>query len=148
MAAKLRAVRVLDENKNVQTTFDMAKPVILQAKFWVLKRGRLTVSFWLYNSLGVNLFATANYQKEGWSNVHYEPGLYTSWCTIPPHYLNDGKYYVKIILARGNYGGEIELNDVVSFTVNDQTSDHVVPWAGLVRPLLPWKSERIGDVPK
>jgi len=147
---KLRAVRVLNEKQEVQFDLDMDKPIILQAEFWILRKARITPSFWVYNQEGINLFATANLHDPVWTNMEYEPGLYSCSCTIPDHYLNEGLHHVKIVLTQNVQMNLIEIPGVVSFKIYDRADtrgDYVGPWVGVVRPLLPWVGRRIGDVP-
>jgi lipopolysaccharide transport system ATP-binding protein len=142
----LKSVLVLNEDCNAQRVFAMHQAVVLQATYQVLKKAVVTVSFWLYNEQGLHLFATASYQSPNWTRAILEPGLYSSRCTIPHHFLNHGKYYVRVLVTRGTSQNEIDIPNVATFQVSecsDDRADFVGSWAGLVRPLLTWRSARI-----
>lgn len=148
--AKLRSVRALNDQGEVCFDMWMNKPVILKAQFWILRRARVDVSFHLYNQLGDILFASGSFHDATWISVEREPGLYEVSCTIPKHYLNEGLHSVMIYVHHGaDHIVDVEIPAVVSFNVQDPGDTRfgwTGPWAGLVRPILPWKGERIGDL--
>jgi lipopolysaccharide transport system ATP-binding protein len=146
---KLRAVRVLDEAGKVCSDMRADRPIVLQAEFWILRRTKMQVSFHLYNHQETLLFATGNFHDAAWEATEHEPGRYLCSCTIPGHYLNEGRHYAKIYLTRFSFK-DVVIPRVVSFDVRDPgelrfgwTGD----WVGLVRPILPWTGERIGGLP-
>ena len=83
----------------------------------------------------------------------YEPGLYRCSCVIPEALLNTGTYCVHVYLSRETDGqAYVHVPDVVSFKViNDGTGmgdawTGVDEWPGVIRPLLPWTSSRVGEL--
>jgi lipopolysaccharide transport system ATP-binding protein len=129
----------------------MDKPIILRVEFWILRQARVEVSLHLYDQQGTCLFATGNFHEPNWRGIEHEPGLYAASCTIPKHYLNEGLHYVNVYLHHGNpHQVDVEIPEVVSFDVHDPgdtRGDWVGFWTGLVRPILPWTGERIGNLP-
>jgi lipopolysaccharide transport system ATP-binding protein len=147
--AKLHAVRVLDENRNLQLAFDTAKSIILQIEFWVLRSARLTPAFWVFNQHGTLLFATANLHDSEWGNKEYQPGLYSCSCVIPAHFLNSGVHNIRAWITKDTSVVLIDLPEIVSFNIFETGEDrgaYAGQWLGAVRPLLSWHGERIGDL--
>jgi lipopolysaccharide transport system ATP-binding protein len=149
--AKLRSVKALNEEENICNDFDLTEPVKIKIEFWILKKTSMTVSVHLYNSRGVNLFASANWTDPIWGQNIYNPGLYSCECVIPANYLNEGKHLVKIYLTRDNNACivDVEIEDVISFVMFDSgkmRKGFSGTWLGLVRPLLPWSGKYISPI--
>ncbi len=150
--AKLTSVKALNDKNEICYDMWMNKSIVLHAEFFILCKTRMTVSFHLYNQEGICLFATANLHDPVWSTAEYDPGLYSSSCVIPGHYLNEGQHFVKIYLTRDNNAEiiDVERPEVISFNVhdnNDTRGDFSGTWLGAVRPLLSWTMKQIGDSP-
>jgi lipopolysaccharide transport system ATP-binding protein len=149
---KLRAVRVTDASGAANSHLSIDQPVQLEMQFWILRSTTMTPSFHVYNREGTLLFALGNVHDATWGKRCYAPGLYGCSCIIPGNFLNEGEHFVTIYLTRDNNAGlvDINLNDVVAFTVDDRggaRGDYVHKWAGLIRPILPWQGSRLGDLP-
>ena len=147
--AKLCAVHALNERNEVCNSFDLSNPITLKAKFWIITKSKMTVSFHLYNHQGITAFATANLHDPIWGSYEYESGFYSCWCTIPGNLLNEGDYFVTIVLTRDNNATIIEaaLPEVISFNMRDAGTNRGGfngNWLGVVRPLLPWAGEKTG----
>ena len=149
--AKLRSVSVLNEENKPCFDVWLNEPIILKAEFWILRQSRVEVSFHLYNQEGFRLFATGNFHEATWRDIKREPGLYACSCTIPKHFLNEGTHYVEVYIHHNNpHEVDVNIPEAVSFNVRDPgdtRGDWTGTWVGLVRPILPWTGERIGDLP-
>jgi len=149
--AKLRSVRALNQKNDVCFTMWMNEPIILKAEFWILRRARVEVSLHLYNQQGFCLFATGNFHEPTWRGIEREPGLYACACIIPKHFLNEGLHYVNVYLHHSNpHVVDVKIPEVISFDLldpGDTRGDWAGTWTGLVRPILPWTGERVGDLP-
>jgi lipopolysaccharide transport system ATP-binding protein len=149
--AKLRSVSVLNDKNEVSSDLWMNKPITLKAQLWILCRTEelVHVSFHLYNKRGSLLFAAGNFHDASWRDTQHKPGLYSCSCTIPENLLNEGKHYVNVYLSQGS-SCILELPEIVSFNVHDPGDSRfgwTGTWSGLIRPILPWRGERIGDLP-
>jgi lipopolysaccharide transport system ATP-binding protein len=147
--AKLHSVSALDDDGEVCHDLLMNKAITLRAEFWILRKSRVVVSFHVYNQEGIVLFATGNFHEKAWADVEHSPGLYRVECIIPKHFLNEGQHYVRIYLDHDN-PNKISIPEVISFRVldpGDTRGDWTGTWIGMVRPILPWTGERIGDLP-
>ncbi len=149
--ARLRSVSALDEKGEVCHEHWMNKSITLQAEFWILRKARVEISFHLYNQEGIILFATGNFHEHSWTGVERPAGLYRCSCTIPKHFLNEGRYYVKVYLHHDRtHRTDAVIPEAISFSIfdpGDTRGDWTGPWIGLIRPILPWTGERIGDLP-
>ena len=149
---RLRAVRVVNEDGKSCFDTDMAKPIGLDMEFWCLRGTRMTPAFHIYNELGILLFFTANLHDKIWAEREYEPGLYRCSCELPGNFFNEGTYFVNAYLSSDiNQAPDVRQEPAVSFRVHDLGTGPGRPiagkWLGLIRPLLPWSGDRIGDLP-
>jgi lipopolysaccharide transport system ATP-binding protein len=81
-----------------------------------------------------------------------EPGDYVARCQIPPHFLNDGAYFVGLALTSFGESGHVLHffeQSAMSFNVRDPMDadgnryGYGGPMAGAVRPVFDWTIERI-----
>jgi lipopolysaccharide transport system ATP-binding protein len=146
---RLRAVRVTKRDQTAACDVATSEPFQLEIEFWCLQRSQITPSFHIFNSHGLMLFATANYNDNEWGGKIYDPGLYSCSCTIPAFLMNEGRHYVNAYLSRDTDGWPyVQVPSAVSFQVVDDSSArgrYVGEWPGLVRPLLQWSGVRLGD---
>jgi lipopolysaccharide transport system ATP-binding protein len=149
---KLHAVRVCAADGKVSFNQRIGAPVTLTMDFWCLRETRLVPNFHLYNQGGVMVFPTATLHVKELAQKVYEPGLYRSSCVVPADLLNSSTYFVHAFLSRETDGHPyVHVPEAVSFQVNnDGTGQGDVftgaDWPGVIRPLLPWTSRRIGDL--
>jgi len=146
--ARLRAVRVLDGNRNICTTFDVRDPISLEMEYEVLQdRDWLEVALYFYNERGELLFASIDDVARSQAEEKRLAGHYSSLCHIPSDFLNTGAVYVLAALTAEKATHTIQ-RDVVSFNVNDSLDPNGVrgrsrgEWpAAAVRPKLQWTIE-------
>jgi lipopolysaccharide transport system ATP-binding protein len=147
--AKLHSVKVLNDQGEICFAVSMDKPITLKARFWVLRKARVDISFHLRRQENL-LLATGTFHEKDWVSLERNPGLYEVSCAIPSHFLNDGLHSVTVYLHHGTeHVVDATVPAVVSFTVTDPGDTRfgwTGPWGGLVRPIFPWKGERIGDL--
>lgn len=83
----------------------------------------------------------------------FSPGEYAAECNIPPNFMNDGLYSVRLALSSFESGVSIHFDEVgaLTFNVRDpidgistRATGYNGPIPGSVRPLLPWTIEQIG----
>ena len=132
----------------------MGSPVTLSMEFWCLRKTKLLPSFHPYNQSGLMGFPTGPLHVNELGQKIYGPGLYRCSCVTPEALLNTGTYFVHAWLSRETDGqAYVHVPEIVSFKVlNDGTGmgnswtgdDH---WPGVIRPLLPWTSKRLDDLP-
>jgi lipopolysaccharide transport system ATP-binding protein len=150
--ARLKSVRVISQGE-VTGTVDIRYPVIIEIEYWNLEpNANLMVGLHLFDSQGVNLFGTADLQQNQW----YGPrpvGLYKSWCEIPGNLFAEGevKVMAEVCTRKPFWKSHVREMNVVAFNVVDTSAPGSVraewehPIAGVMRPMVPWKTVRIVD---
>ncbi|MCA1817675.1 MAG: ABC transporter ATP-binding protein [Acidobacteria bacterium] len=155
--ARLRAVRVRDEQGRVSPAVDIRRPVGLEIEFEVTEPGHaLAPNFHVFNERGVNVFVTNDLDPE-WRGRPRPAGIYTSTAWIPGNFLAEGTLIV---------GAAVSTLDPtrVHFFERDAVAFHVVdsldgdsarggyagPYPGVVRPALRWTTrfEAAGTPPE
>jgi lipopolysaccharide transport system ATP-binding protein len=149
--AKLRGIRIRDAGGKVSTDHQVSKPIRVEVEFWCLKPNmRLTPGFLIHNSLDICVFASGDFlpgaEKE---NAMYQPGLYRASAVIPGGLLNDGTYHVTPVVLKDLSEWVAAQNRAATLQVHDDgygRGAYTSGWIGVVRPLLSWDVEGVGDV--
>lgn len=150
---KLHAVRVCDVEGRISFDQKIGDPIRLEMEFWCLRESRLIPNFHIYNQGGVMIFPTATLHVRELAQKFYEPALHRASCEIPAALLNSGTYFVHAFVSRGTDGhAHVHAPDSVCFVVhNDGTGQGDIytagDWPGVIRPLLPWSSNRMEALP-
>ena len=153
-SARLRGVRVLDQNKRICTSFDVRDPVLVEMDYWVLRDlDYLDASFYLYSERGEIILCSIDDSQDTPSGERRRPaGFYRSTCHIPADFLNNGQVYVQAALTgAGNHQAHTIQKDAISFTIIDRMDPggargnyHAGEWPpAAVRPRLNWSVERL-----
>ena len=145
--AKIRAVRVLNKKRKVESHHLFSDPIILEMEFWCLTSGvRFNPNFHIYNSHGVPILNAVNFEDKQWGTKHYSCGLYRSQCVIPGCLLNEGQYNVSSLIVQDTSIIHARKEEIVTFNVNDDgvgRGDYTGGWLGVIRPLLFWSIELV-----
>jgi lipopolysaccharide transport system ATP-binding protein len=143
--ARVTRVAVCGEETKTTHSFSIQEPIRLIVDFTVLvDRCRLNPVFIVKNSAGVTVFSTSNYEDREWGRRVYEPGQYRAKCQVPAHLLNDGRYFVDVLLVQETRVVRAHLESGVEFWVHDDGAtrgDYVGQWTGIVRPRCAWTTE-------
>jgi lipopolysaccharide transport system ATP-binding protein len=142
--ARLRAVRVLDSQRNICTSFDVRDPVSINMEYSLLQdQDMLEVSLYFYNQRGELLFVAIEDVRPR------AAGNYRSTCLIPSDFLNDCQIYVLAGLTDEKKIHTIQ-RDIVNFSVTDAMDaggargTYRAEWPpSAVRPKLEWKVDWI-----
>jgi lipopolysaccharide transport system ATP-binding protein len=149
---RLEAVRVESEGL-VRGTVNIDSEISIEVEFWNRREGNrnMAVEIQVHNGVGVLVLNTANTRKanaleDDWFDQPHRVGLYRSTCTIPPNFLNEGRYYVTVnMVTLGPAALEVSAPEVVAFDVFDtgvmREAGGGDYWPGVVRPRLPWSTE-------
>lgn len=147
--ARLRAVRVLDEEGDIVETVDIRRPVRVEIEYNVVQSGRkLVPSLQLSNGEGVCAFVSRDVNP-AWSRRLREKGCYRSEVMIPGNFLAAGTMYLDVgLLVLDPLRTEVNERSVVAFQVLDvidpdsARGEITTKIPGVVRPLLRWKTEQ------
>lgn len=143
--ARLRAVRVINENNEITEFIDIRHPVEIEMEFEVFEAGKKLMPFFLfYTDGGVYAFAAHDVDPE-WRDRPRATGNYICKTTIPGNFLSEGTMFVSagvnVIVPARNVFFE---RDAVAFQVVDSPDGDTArgDWAGTmggaVRPMLKW----------
>jgi lipopolysaccharide transport system ATP-binding protein len=154
--ARLRAVRVLDEEARPLESVDIRRPFRLEMEYEVLQGGReFLPTFRLWNAEeGVIAFPTLDIDPE-WRGRKRPEGVYRSSAWVPGNLLAEGMFTVDVFAMTMN-------PRIAQFTVEGAVAFHVVDtmdgtsargdWGGklggIVRPKLRWTTEYEGAAPE
>jgi lipopolysaccharide transport system ATP-binding protein len=94
---RLRAIRVLNSNRQVRSTVDMRFPFYVEIEYEVLiAHSGIRTGFWVLSSDGVLIFVAGDNEDLGWQDKRSAPGSYVSTCEIPGMLLNSGTYVLTV----------------------------------------------------
>jgi len=149
--AKLRAVRVLDEQGRPAPEVDIRRPVRIEVDFWNLQPSESpSVNLHIFNEESICLFVTSDFSTATWKAGPRNRGLVRSTCVIPGNFLAEGLFTV---LAAVSSYRRVTVHamerDAVAFTIVDRSEGDGVrgpyagPLPGVVRPMLDWTLETL-----
>ena len=148
---RLKALRIVSGGETIASPA-LDKAIEIQVDYWNLeKEGRRLVSIHLFNSMGLLLLTSANWNSmsltpDPWINRKYPVGFFRTTCVIPKYLLNTGMHSVSLYI-NGTMAGDniIFKKHIISFDVqdSDEKKDYMGEWIGAVRPKLAWSTERI-----
>lgn len=150
--AKLRRVRVCDAGGESVSAVDIRRPVRVEMTYEVVKPGIVIVpNLHFYNADGTCMFVSHDWAG-GWRDRPRNVGTFVSTVEIPGNFLAEGPVFVTA--AATTYDPLVVHfveRDVVTFNVADTAEgdsargDFTGVLPGVVRPMLEWKTEVIGD---
>lgn len=154
---RLRAVRIVGQDRRARSQFDVRDPIVLEIEFQVIKKAQLAISVQFIGALGTYIMASMdNYVKGPWGEQPpYSAGVYRSSCHIPGDFLNEGQLSLNLWIysppSRPAQSPHVWLLNAVSIDIGDcrdlNGARGAFPYEwGIepaVRPLLEWTTEPI-----
>ena len=146
---RLRAVKLLDNEKNMSQMVDSDKDFYIEIEYQVLNDDTImgeTVAF--FDSSNQSLFATLSNQEKEWHGIPRKKGIYRSNVLIPKDLFNKGVFYVTILLWSTGYTDPVRVDEAIELTVHDTGSirnDYFGPMEGPFLPRLNWNTKHIGN---
>ena len=146
--ARLRAVRVCNEDGKIVESVDIRQQFKIQMEFEVIKPGYLLLPhFRLVNEQGQDVFITVDLDPD-WRGRPRPTGRYVSTVWIPGNLLAEGMLFTNCYLITMN-PDKVQFAEAstVSFYVIDSIEgdsargDYSKQMLGVVRPLLKWSTE-------
>jgi lipopolysaccharide transport system ATP-binding protein len=139
---RLRSVLARRADRGIEL-ITVRTPLSLDFEYRILKPGlQLALIASVYNEEGVLVFSTdARLTRLG-------EGRYKSSCEIPGDLLNAGMYSVSVTFARDEAFALFEVNDAITFEVEDSTHGRgswYDRWPGVVRPALQWNTHAMDE---
>jgi lipopolysaccharide transport system ATP-binding protein len=143
--ARLRAVRIRNEQGEVTDAIDIRRAFGVEMEFEVLRSGHILVpNFHFNNEEGVAVFVSSD-QDPNWQRKPRPAGRFTSTAWIPGNFLAEGTIVVSAAVSTMDpVTAHFFERDAVAFQVIDSLDgdsargDYAGPIPGVVRPLLRW----------
>ena len=132
---KFIKIAVLSSDSEIITVAD---PVTIYFEFiFLLENAQLNMSIVIYTREDVCVF------NSGSKLVNAKKGRMFAKCYIPPNFLNDEFYTVRILVVKDASVALIDLFNVISFEVIETTrkGNWYGKWLGVTRPNLEWEFE-------
>jgi lipopolysaccharide transport system ATP-binding protein len=138
---KLHSARLRSLAQPNSGEIHMESPIELQFEFWNYQANAvLSFTIHVLTVAGVHVFAAVSELKPRLR------GLIRETIRIPAHFLNDEMYTITIQAGQDGLITPIDHPDVLVFEVLDCTPHFWhLKWPGVVRPMLEWISEDIGE---
>jgi lipopolysaccharide transport system ATP-binding protein len=135
---RLHSVRVLPQLDESTDRITVRTPIRLEFSYWNFEPDALLhVSLHLYSLEEVCVFNVASQPAKR------PVGLLRDSCEIPPNLLNDGNYYIRLLVVRDFSTFVFNYPNVAAFEVDDIEREGAWfgKWPGVVRPAIHWESE-------
>jgi lipopolysaccharide transport system ATP-binding protein len=140
---RFKSVELIPHLKNPDDPLDIRVPLTFKFSFWnALDGALLSTGFHLFSYSGECIFDVPSAPE------YFEKGLVEGECTIPGNFLNDGSYYISLIVIRDSSVQLFYFEECVSFDLEDYRGDikWYGKWVGAVRPSLPFKLSKAIEV--
>lgn len=141
-AVRVRSATVYPEDNALTDAITVRTPFRIEIEYWNLQPdARLTLTLNLYNEQGIMVFSTGPVDAPPLA-----AGLYRDTCLVPGDLLNDGAHRAEVFFVHAMEDLIYKEDDLLTFDVRDAVDlrgDWHGKWPGAVRPLLPWRTDRI-----
>jgi lipopolysaccharide transport system ATP-binding protein len=146
--ARLRAVRVRNEDGQITDTVDIRRPVNVEMEYEVLEAGRVLSPYIKFQTQeGIVAFETNDLDPK-WRGRPRPAGRWISSACVPGNLLSEGILLVSAgLITRDPASKQFIAREVVAFQVVDTMEgdsargDWNGNFSGVVRPLLKWSTE-------
>jgi lipopolysaccharide transport system ATP-binding protein len=146
--ARLVAVRVVARG-TVAAAVDIRQPVEIEIEFDALAEGRVLVpNLHFYTEEGMIAFVSAEVDSP-WHRKPRPRGRHVGRVTVPGNFLSEGTYIVSAaistldpVVVQAHEREAVAFQVIDSLDGNSARGDYAGPFPGVVRPLLPWRSDR------
>lgn len=121
---------------------DVRTPLRLEFEFWNMsEQANLNLSLFLYTMAGECIF------NVGSTPQLFKRGIVKNTCEIPGNFLNDGSYYISLMIVKDATSPLYFFEDAVAFDIHDyrEGTAWYGKWPGAIRPLniqiMSWQQE-------
>jgi lipopolysaccharide transport system ATP-binding protein len=148
--ARLRAVRVRNEDGQITDTVDIRQPVGVEMEYEVLQSGKVLLpNIHFFNGEGVYVFGAQDLDPD-WRQRPRPTGRYISTVWLPGNFLSDGTMVVNValntmdpIIVQFHETNAVAFHVVDSFEGDSARGDWPGKFRGVVRPMLKWTTQVI-----
>lgn len=139
---RAKSIQLVPDESHTRLNIDTTTPLRLEMEYWnFVPNAELNVSIFLYSMTGECIFNIGDDAKV------YQPGIVKSVCEIPGDFLNDGSYYISVMIVRDRLAPVFFFEDAIAFDIIDyrEGTDWVGKWPGSIRPKMikvnSWQTE-------
>jgi lipopolysaccharide transport system ATP-binding protein len=136
---RFKMVELVPQKANPGDPLDIRTPLKMKFQLWNLTdQVNLSIGFHLFTFSGECIFDIPSASR------HFGKGLVEGECTIPGNFLNDGSYFISLIVMKDTSVQLYYFEECVSFDLEDYRGDirWFGKWMGAVRPALPFHIEQ------
>ncbi|MFD2521284.1 ABC transporter ATP-binding protein [Emticicia soli] len=129
---RVKHIEVLPDLINGSKNIDVRTPLKISFEFWnMLDTADLNLSVFLYNMTGECVFNVGSQSKT------FSKGLIKGMLEIPGNFLNDGSYYISVMIVKDTADPIFFMEDAISFDVADfrEGTNWYGKWPGAIRPI-------------
>jgi lipopolysaccharide transport system ATP-binding protein len=130
---RLKNISLIPTNNIKQDNFDTRTAFKISFEYWnLMETAELNVSIFLYSMTGECVFNLGDEAKV------YQKGIVKSECNIPGDFLNDGSYYISVMVVKDRLAPVYFFEDALAFDILDhrEGTDWYGKWPGSVRPKM------------
>lgn len=139
---KIKTIRLVPDESHTRPNLDTTTPLRLELEYWnFVENAELNVSIFLYSMTGECVFNIGDDARV------YQKGTIKSVCEIPGDLLNDGSYYISVMIVRDRLAPVYFFEDAIAFDILDyrEGTEWVGKWPGAIRPKMigvkSWQTE-------
>ncbi|EMR00856.1 ABC transporter ATP-binding protein [Cesiribacter andamanensis] len=140
---RFHSVELVPELARPEDPIDIRTPLKVRFSFWNMgEKALLSTGLHLFSYGGDCIFDVPS------AAIMCEPGLVEGECSIPGNLLNDGSYYISLIVVKDTSVNLFYFEECISFDVEDYRGDikWFGKWMGAVRPKLPFSLKQNQNV--
>lgn len=131
-SVRIKSIELIPQVKGINDPLDVRIPMTIKFQLWLLdEKVRLLTGIHLFTAGGdVVLDVMSPF-------ADYEKGIIEGECAIPGNFLNDGSYYISLIIYSDKWEELYYHRSAITFTVEDYRAnemDFEGKWMGAVRP--------------
>ncbi len=128
---RIKSIELNSMNDLGNKIFDTRTPFKICFDYWnMYEEANLNISLFLYSMAGECIFNIANELQT------FKKGIVRSECLIPGDFLNDGSYYISVMVVKDGVAPAFFFEDALVFDIQDfrEGTDWYGKWPGAVRP--------------
>ena len=133
---RFKKAEMIPHIKNAGDPLDIRTPLTIKFQFWNLCGDvSLSVGLHLFSYSGECIFDMPS------PSAIYTKGIVEGECTIPGNFLNDGSYYISLVVVKDTSVQLFYFEECISFDLEDYRGDikWYGKWMGAVRPSFPFR---------
>lgn len=141
---RIKNIEVIPDLVKGSKNIDVRTPLKISFEFWnMLESAQLNLSMFLYSMTGECVFNVGSQAKV------FSKGIVKGVLEIPGNFLNDGSYYISVMIVKNTSDPIFFMEDAISFDVADfrEGTNWYGKWPGAVRPInIPIETWKVDDL--